>query len=108
LHTFREKLNQKNSTHYSRAAPAGHKGAAPNRFVRVAGDIRLTQPTQQIAASKDSGKWPACLVTDSGRNDRLEGAILRVSAITSQISDAPGLDDAANLIFTWWMKEDGV
>jgi len=28
-------------------------------FVRVADDISLTQPTQQIAASKSSGRWPA-------------------------------------------------
>jgi len=41
---------------------------SPNRFVRVADEISLTQPTQQIAASKGSGRWPACLVAETWQN----------------------------------------
>jgi hypothetical protein len=55
------------------------QGTAPNRFVRLASEICLTQSTQQIAASKSSGRWAAWLVADCGWIDRLEEAIWDMS-----------------------------
>jgi hypothetical protein len=85
LHIFREKRNQKNSTHYPRAASAGHKGTATRKFVRVAD----TTPslTKLLAAKEAAGSRPAWWF-EFGRITRWEGAALRMSAGFSQISDA--------------------
>jgi len=40
------------------------QATAPDRFIRLADEISLTQPTQQIDACKDSGMWPAHLVAE--------------------------------------------
>jgi hypothetical protein len=48
-------------------------------------------------------------VDDCGRNDRLEGAILGVSAAISQISNAPGLDGVVNILsFLGGIRQIGV
>ena len=71
-----------------------YRWAAHYRYSGIYYELRRSA-LALASTSKGSGRKSACLVADCGRIDRLEGAILRVSAEINQISNAPGLDGDA-------------